>query len=163
VLARIFVPLFLAAFAAFLALMAARGRDPFVDRDLLIGFDLMLALVVGLVLYSLSAREPRKQAGIEDWACLLLVVAALVIDGFALRAISGRIESFGASPNKLAALGENILLFVDLAGLAACYSVFLARRRGIEIAVKWQTAFFIPIFAWAGIVAFAFPPIFGFK
>jgi hypothetical protein len=162
VLARIFVPLFLAAFAAFLALMAVRGRNPFVDRDLLIGFDLMLALVVGLALYTLSARVPRKAAGIEDWACLLLIAAALVIDGFALGAIWERIGAYGASPNKLAALGENILLFVDLAGLAGCYAAFLAGRRGIDSAIKWQTAFFLPIFAWALFVALGFPPIFRF-
>jgi hypothetical protein len=163
VLARIFVPLFLAAFAVFLALMAARGRNPFVDRDILIGFDFMLALVVGLALYTLSAREPRKAAGIEDWACLLLVVAALVIDALALGAIWERIGAYGASPNKLAALGENILLFADLAGLAACYAAFLAGRRGVETAVRWQTAFFLPIFAWALFVALGFPPIFGFR
>jgi hypothetical protein len=160
VLARIFAPLFLVALAAFLAATAARGRDPFAQRELLIAFDFMLALVLGLVLFSLSAREPRRPAGFEDWAALLLVLTALAIDLFALRAIALRIGSYGWSPNKIAALGENLLLFVDLGGLALGYLLFLGKRRGIEAAVRWQTAFLLPVFAWAAIVALAFPLIF---
>ena len=160
VLAKIFTPLVFAAMAIFLAFMLARGVDPFADRDLLIGFDAMLALVVALVLFTLSARDLRKGKNFGDWMCFLLVIVALVVDCFALRAISVRIGDYGASPNKLAALGENLLFFFDLAGLAFCYAAFLARKRGIDIAVKWQTAFLLPIFAWAAFVALAFPMIF---
>lgn len=160
VLARIFTPLVFAAMAIFLAFIPIKGVDPFADRNLLIGFDAMLALVVALVLFTLSARDPRKEKNFGDWMCFLLIVVALTVDCFALRAISLRIGDYGASPNKLAALGENLLFFFDLAGLAFCYAAFLLGKRGIESAVKWQTAFLLPIFAWAAFVALAFPLIF---
>ena len=146
--------------AIFLAFIPVKGVDPFADRNLLIGFDAMLALVVALVLFTLSARDPRKEKNFSDWMCFLLVIVALAVDCFALRAISLRISDYGASPNKLAALGENLLFFFDLAGLAYCYAAFLLKKRGIESAVKWQTAFLFPIFAWAAFVALVFPLIF---
>ena len=57
VLKRIFTPLFGLLLLAFLATMAWTGSPINVKREILIGFDL-LAVVVGLVLYAASARDP---------------------------------------------------------------------------------------------------------
>jgi hypothetical protein len=56
ILAKIFSPLFLISMIAFLTAMIATGKSPFAERDFLIGFDLMLVIVLGLVLYVISAR-----------------------------------------------------------------------------------------------------------
>ena len=65
---------------------------------MLIGFDLLLVLVVGLVLYSVSARDPQAPPDVFDALQLLLVVSALVVDAVALAAIAARISEFGFTP-----------------------------------------------------------------
>ena len=85
VLAKIFSPLFLITMSAFLVVMLITGKSPFMDRNFLIQFDLMLALVLGLVLYVISARDMHDKVNLFDYLNLALITAALVIDGVADR------------------------------------------------------------------------------
>ena len=128
VLTRLFTPLFTVLLLVFLATMAWTGSPIDVKREVLIGFDLLLVLVVGLVLYAASARDPQAPPDLFDGLQLLLVVSALVVDGVALAAIAARISEFGFTPNRVAALGENLILLVNLAWSAWLYARFLRRR-----------------------------------
>ena len=74
VLTRLFTPLFTVLLLVFLATMAWTGSPINVKREVLIGFDLLLALVVGLVLYAASARDPEAPPDFFDGLQLLLVV-----------------------------------------------------------------------------------------
>jgi hypothetical protein len=163
VLTLIFTPLFTLMLLGFLATMAWTGSGIDVKREVLIGFDLLLVVVVGLVLYAISARDPLKAPGLFDALQLLLVVCALLVDAFALWAIAARISEFGFSPNKVAALGENLILLVNLGWSAALYGRFLAGRAAFRQLERWQTAF-LPVYAaWAWIVVVIFPPVFSFR
>jgi hypothetical protein len=163
VLTLIFTPLFTVLLLTFLATMAWTGSGIAVERQVLIGFDLLLALVAGLVLYAISAREPQRAPGLFDALQLLLVVCALVVDAIALWAIASRISEFGWSPNKVAALGENLILLVALGGSAVLYARFLAGRAGFTALERWQTAY-LPVYAlWAWAVVVVFPPLFAFR
>ena len=82
---------------------------------MLIAFDLLLVVVLGLLLYSVSARDPQPPPGLFDVLQVVLVVSALVADAVALSAIAARISEFGFTPNRVAALGENVILLVNLA------------------------------------------------
>ena len=128
VLTRLFTPLFTILLLAFLATMAWTGSPINVKREVLIGFDLLLVVVVGLVLYAASARDPQAPPDFFDGLQLLLVVSALVVDGVALAAIAARISEFGFTPNRVAALGENLILLVNLAWSAWLYARFLRHR-----------------------------------
>ena len=64
VLTRVFTPFFTILLLTFLATMAWTGKPIDVQRNVLIAFDLLLVLVVGLVLYAASARD--LHAG-TDW------------------------------------------------------------------------------------------------
>ncbi len=162
VLTRLFTPLFAAVLIAFLATMVWTGSGINVDREVLIGFDLLLALVLGLLLYAVSARDPHAPPDAFDGLQLLLVVSALVVDGVALAAIAGRISEFGFSPNRVAALGENLILLVNLAWSAWLYARFLSGRGTFSALERWQTDY-LPVYAvWAGFVVVAFPPLFGY-
>ena len=162
VLTRLFTPLFAAMLLAFLATMAWTGSGIGVEREVLIGFDLLLALVLGLLLYAVSARDAHAPPDAFDALQLLLVVSALVVDGVALAAIAGRISEFGFSPNRVAALGENLILLVNLAWSAWLYARFLAGRGSFSALERWQTDY-LPVYAvWAGFVVVAFPPLFGY-
>lgn len=163
VLTKIFTPLFTALLLVFLATMAWTGSPIKVEREVLIVLDLLLALVVGLVLYAASAREPDAPPGFFDGLQLLLVTCALVVDGAALAAIAARISGFGFTPNRMAALGENLILLVNLAGSAWLYARFLLRKGSFAALERWQIAYLPVYFIWAALVVIFFPPLFGYR
>jgi hypothetical protein len=163
VLTRLFTPLFTVLLLVFLATMAWTGSPIKVERQVLIGFDLLLALVVGLVLYAASARDPQAPPDFFDALQLLLVVSALVVDAVALAAIAARISEFGFTANKVAALGENLILLVNLAWSAWLYARFLRRRVSFAALEGWQVAYLPVYVVWAAIVVVLFPPLFGYR
>mgnify|MGYP001154457918 CR=1 FL=1 len=83
-------------------------------------------------------------------------------DVVALSGIVGRLTTYGTSPNKLAALGENILLMGSLLLLAVGYARFLSGRTTYQTVIDWQMRFLPAHAVWAAFVALAFPPFFGF-
>ena len=163
VLTRLFTPLFTILLLAFLVTMAWTGSPINVKREVLIGFDLLLAVVVGLVLYAASARDPQAPPDFFDGLQLLLVVSALVVDAVALAAIAARITEFGFTPNRVAALGENLILLANLTWTAWLYASFLRRSGSFAALEQWQIAY-LPVYAiWAALVVIVFPPVFGFR
>ncbi len=163
VLTRLFTPLFTVLLLVFLATMWWTGRPINVERQVLIGFDLLLVLVIGLVLYAASARDPQAPPGFFDGLQFLLVVSALMVDGVALAAIAARISEFGFTPNRVAALGENLILLVNLAWSAWLYASFLRRRGSFAALERWQIAY-LPVYSvWAALVVIMFPPLFGYR
>ena len=60
----------------------------------------------------------------------------------------------------LIALGENVLLLVNLAWSAVLYIRFLGGRGSFTSLERWQTNY-LPVYAaWAAIVVIVFPPLF---
>jgi len=162
VLTKLFTPLFTAALLAFLIAVVWTTAGIDVEREALILFDLLLVVVLGLLLYSMSARDPLAPPGLFDKLQLALVVSALVIDVLVLLAIAGRISEFGTTPNKAAALGENIVLLVNLAWSAWLLLGFVRRRTPFATLERWQTGY-LPVYAgWAWIVVLVLPPLFSF-
>jgi hypothetical protein len=160
VLTRLFTPLFVTLLFAFLGTMLWTGRGIDISRDVLIAFDLLLVVVLGLLLYSVSARDPQSRPGTFDVVQVVLVIGALLVDAIALWAIAARISEFGFSPNRVAALGENLILLVNLAGAAVLYIRFLRGRGSFASVERWLTNY-IPVYAvWAAIVVIVFPPVF---
>ncbi len=162
VLTRLFAPLFAALLLAFLVAMAVTGRGIDVGRGVLIFFDVLLALILGLVIYSVAARDRRAPPGLFDIVLMVLIGAALLVDVLVLGAIAERLSDLGTTPNRIAAVGENLVLLGNLAWSAWLYAGFLRDRRPFSTLERWQTAY-APVYAvWAAVVVVAFPPIFGF-
>jgi len=162
VLTRVFTPFFTILLLTFLATMAWTGKPIDVQRNVLIAFDLLLVLVVGLVLYAASARDLNAPPNLFDRLQLLLIVSALLVDALALAAIAARISDFGFTPNRVAALGENVILLVNLAWSAVVYARFLSGHGSFAALERWQTAY-LPVYsAWAAFVVIAFPPLFSY-
>ena len=61
VLTRVFTPLFAATLLVFLGAVIWTNNGIDVERDALILFDLLLVIVLGLLLYAISARDPRPR------------------------------------------------------------------------------------------------------
>jgi hypothetical protein len=162
VLTRLFTPLFVALLLAFLGTVLWTGRGIDIQRNVLIAFDLLLLVVLGLLLYSISSRDPRSPPGVFDGLQVVLVISALLANGLALWAIAARISEFGFTPNRVAALGENVLLLVNLAWSVVLYARFLRGRGSFAALEKWQTGYLTVYSAWAAAVVILFPPLFGF-
>lgn len=162
VLTRVFTPLTVAMLLVLLAVLATAGGFVDIDRNLLILMDAILVLVLCLLLYSISARDPLAPPGLFDALQVALVIAALAVDAVMLTAMLARIAEFGYSPNKIAALGLNLLLLVHLLRAAWLAVGFLRGRLPFAAVERWQTRY-LPVYgAWAAVVVVVFPPAFGF-
>lgn len=171
VLTKLFTPLFTLLLLAFfvagllqagLVEPAEGGIEMFGQRDLLIIFDVVLVVVLGLLLYAMSAREPLAPPSWFDRLQLVMVIAAILVDLLVLFAMIGRIAEYGASPNKLASLGLNLILLANLSGAAWLQLRFLLGRTPWDRLERWQTGF-IPVYlVWSTIVVVVFPPLFGY-
>jgi hypothetical protein len=159
----VFTPLFAVILVAAAVTYAATGIGGAFDRELLGVFDGLLVVVLGLVLYGMSARDPSTSPGWTDRVQLVAVACALVLNGMVLGSMVARVGELGFTPNRVAALGLNLVLLVNL-GVAAWLSVrFVAGRVGFHRLERWQTAY-LPVFAvWATAVVVVLPPLFAFS
>jgi len=94
---------------------------------------------------------------------VVLLVSALLADSVALWAIGGRISELGFTPNRVAVLGMNVILLVNLAWSAVLYIRFLRGNSGsFGTLERWQTNY-LPVYSvWAAIVVVVFPPLFAY-
>jgi hypothetical protein len=162
VLTTLFTPLFAVMLTVAAAIYAVTGAAGEFDRELLGVFDALLVVVLGLVLYAMSAREAAAPSGVMDRVQLLAVVSALVLDLMVLGTMVARIGDLGLTPNRVAALGLNLVLLANLAGAAWLSLRFLRGRVAFHRLERWQTSY-LPIFAlWVAAVVVLLPPAFAF-
>lgn len=161
-LARLFSPLFTIVLITFLGTLLYTGRALEIERDVLIAFDMLLVVVLGLLLYSISARNPESSPGIFDIIQIVLLISALIADVIALWAISERITELGFTPNRVVALGMNIILLTNLAWSAGLYIRFLRGRASFSLLEKWQTDYIPMYVVWAVFVVIVIPIVFGY-
>jgi hypothetical protein len=162
VLTMLFTPLFAIMLAAAAVTYAVTGLGEAFDRDLVSVFDALLVVVLALVLYGMSARDPSTSPDWMDRIQLVAVVSALVLDVMVLGTMIARIGDLGFTPNRTAALGLNLVLLVNLAGAAWLSVRFLTARTRLHRLERWQTNY-LPVFAlWAATVVVILPPVFAF-
>jgi hypothetical protein len=159
-LTRLFTPLFTLLLVAFLIAIPASGRGLEFHRELIFALDVVLAVVLGLVLYALSARDPERGPGPFDALQCMLVIAALLVDAAVLWTMAARISEFGFTPNRVAALGMNLVLLVNLSWSALLCFRFVRGSGEIAALVRWQMRY-LPVHAtWAALVVVVLPLVF---
>jgi hypothetical protein len=163
VLTLLFTPLFAAMLSVAVVVYAATGLGDAFDRDLVSVFDALLVVVLGLVLYGMSAREPSATAGWIDRIGLVAVVGALALDLMVLGTMAARIGDLGFTPNRAAALGLNLVLLVNLAGAGWLALRFLTGRARLHRLERWQTGYLPVLAAWAAAVVLVLPLAFAFS
>jgi hypothetical protein len=162
VLTAIFTPLFAVMLVVAAVGYAITGLDDF-NRDLLAVFDVLLLVVLGLVVYGISARSSVRAAGAMDVIRFIAVVAAIVLDVVVLIAMFARVGDLGFTANRVAALGLNVVLLVNLLGTAWFTGRLLAGRGPAVQLERWQTGY-LPVFAaWLLVVIVVLPPLFSFS
>jgi hypothetical protein len=162
VLTMLFTPLFAVMLVCSAVVYAVTGLGDAFDRDLVSIFDVLLVVVLALVLYGMSAREPSASPEWMDRIQLVAVVSALLLDLMVLGAMIARIGDLGFTPNRTAAVGLNLVLLVNLAWAAWLSGRFLRGQARFHQLERWQTTY-LPVFAlWATAVVVILPPLFGF-
>lgn len=162
VLTRVFTPLFAVMLIGWAVAYAVTGIAAVFDRELLAVFDALLIVALGLVLYGISARDPSEPPGLADGIQLVAVGGALVLDSMVLWSMLARIADLGFTPNRVAALGLNLVLMVNLVWAAWLSIRFLRRSVPFHRLERWQTAY-LPVYPlWASVIALGLPLVFGF-
>jgi hypothetical protein len=162
VLTMIFTPLFAVMLTVSAVVYAVTGLGGAFDRELLGIFDALMVVVLGLVLYGMSARDPSTSPGWMDRIQLVAVGSALILDLMVLGSMVARIGELGFTPNRTAALGLNLVLLANLAGAAWLSTRFLTGHGTFHRLERWQTTY-LPVFAlWAATVVVILPPLFAF-
>jgi hypothetical protein len=163
VLTMIFTPLFaLMLVGAVVSYLAVGIRGEF-NRDLLAGFDVLLLVVLGLVVYGISARQPGRASRFSDVVRLVAVVAALMLDVIVLAQLIARVGDYGFTPNRIVALGLNLVLLVNLVVTAVLQLRMLAARGTAFDLERWQTRYLTVFAVWAAAVVLVLPPLYGFS
>jgi hypothetical protein len=162
VIAKIFSPLVFVMLVIYLVALIYSGKDPYNDREFLLIFNALLIGVMAIIFFSVAEPKVTKSK-METWILFLLSGVTVVVNSIALSAIVFRISEFGVTPNRIAILGANILILVNL--LLVTAQLFRVVSKKAELTgVGKVIAFYLPVyFIWAAIVTFLFPFIFRFQ
>ena len=161
-IARIFTPIIFVTLLVFLSTLIYTGVNIYNDRNFLLLFNILLIAVMSIILFSLTEVTNNASSKINLIILLGLALLTIIANAIALSAISFRLSEFGLSPNRLAVLGANLLMFAHL--LLVSYGLIKnlngkATLQNVEATI----ASFIPVYAiWAAFISFVLPFIFQF-
>jgi hypothetical protein len=159
-IAKIFSPLVLTTLLVYLITIIWVGKNPFMDRNFLIAFNGVLLGVLAVTIFSITESGTDEKKNISDYINFALIVLALIIDSVALSAIVFRVTSYGITPNRLAVLGVNILIWANLIWIMVPYMRFLQNKTGPST-IQDAVTKYLPVYGlWAAFVTFTFPFIF---
>ncbi len=163
VIAKIFTPLVLITLVIYLLAIVVSGKDPYNDREFLMIFNALLVGVMALIFFSIAETSRSSKSNSGMMVLLALSVVTIIVNGIALSAIVFRLYEWGITPNRLAILGGNILMFAHLLVITKNIFKFVKDKVGLN-SIEKSIAIFLPVYAlWTIVVTFIFPLIFRFK
>ena len=159
-IAKIFSPVVLVTLIAYLIAVLVMGSNPFMDRDFLLSFNLVLIGVLIVAIFSITEMEEKSTKNVFDWILLFLLSLAILTDTVALAAIIFRLGSYGLTPNRLAVLGVNTVMLFHLGWIDHNLAKFMLGKIDRQPILAAMTQY-LPIYgAWAIVVIFLFPLLF---
>lgn len=163
VIARIFTPIVFVTLLIFLFAIIYTGKNLYNDRNFLLIFNALLIGVMAIILFSVTAATKNANEKLNLLFLFGLSALTIILNGIALSAIAFRLVEFGITPNRIAVLGANLLIFINL--ILVAHKLFLILKGKSEVQkVENVIALFIPIYGiWTALVTFLFPLLFNFK
>ena len=163
VIARIFTPLVTVMLLVFLGALIYTGKDPYNDRQFLLVFNGILIGVMALLVFSVSESTKASASQFQRLALVGLAFLAIIDNGIALSAIAFRLFELGITPNRLAVLGSNVLVLLNLILVTRQLIGLLKGDKNLGDVEAGMTRF-LPYYAlWAAIVSFVFPFVFSYQ
>ncbi|MBM3178250.1 MAG: hypothetical protein FJZ78_09610 [Bacteroidetes bacterium] len=157
-IARIFSPIVLLMLTVYMTTMIFSEKNLFTDREILLMFNLMLAGVLALILFSLSSAG----GSFLNWVLMLLSYVAIVVNLVAFFAIAYRLFELGVTPNRLAVFGANALFLANLFWMSFRLTGLVAGKQTKEQVLGAMNGFLPAYLVWALFVVIGFPIIFSF-
>ena len=163
IIAKIFTPLVCINLFIYVLTMIITKKFPYQDRNLLLLFNVLLIGVMALILFTIAETASSPKSKFNLVMLFILSILTIIVNGIALYAISFRINEYGISPNRIAVLGSNLLIFINLLKVAYQLYSSIFKNEVVE-AIEDSIARYLPIYGiWAGIVAFIIPILFQLK
>lgn len=163
VIARIFTPLVLAMLLIYLTAIVYSGKNPYNDREFLLIFNVLLVGVLAIIFFSIIEMSKRGKSRLGTAMLSALAILTMVVNAIALSAILMRIAEWGITPNRIAVLGSNVLVLVNLVlvtgQLLRAHSGKIELTRAASAIVRYMPIYLL----WALVVTFLFPFLFGFR
>lgn len=164
-IARIFTPLFLITTIAYLIIMVIYQKNPFGDREYLVALNILLIVVLGLLIFTIAERNISSAPSTNDYLNIGLALTTIILDSIALSASVFRTASdtYGLTPNRIAILGINLLVFFHLLGILINYVRFVWKGEPFVKLENW-IAGYLPYYAiWAILISISLPILFWYK
>jgi uncharacterized membrane protein len=123
----------------------------------------MLLGVMATIVFSVSEASGSIKRKFSELVLFILSLVTLIINLIALSAIFYRLGEFGLTPNRLAVLGSNIMIFINL--ILITIDLFKINFKKAEPEkVELTISKYLPVYViWVLIVVFGFPLFFGMK
>ena len=129
IIAKIFTPLVFINLFIYLSAMVYTKKYPYQDRNVLLLFNVLLMGVMALILFSIAEAGKATKNKFSLIVLFGLSALTLIVNAIALSAIVYRINEFGFSANRIAVLGGNLLIFINL--VLVSYKLFLTSFKKI--------------------------------
>lgn len=161
-IARIFTPLVFVTLLVFLIAIIYTGKNVYNDRNFLLLFNGLLIAVMAIILFSVTEITKNTAGKLNLFILFGLSLLTIILNGIALSAIAFRLSEFGITPNRIAVLGANLLIFLNL--LFVAYQLFRILKGKANVQqLENSIAQFIPVYGiWSAVVTFLFPLLFHF-
>jgi hypothetical protein len=123
----------------------------------------MLIGVMTIIVFSISETSIHSKEKFNEMILFFLSIITLIIDLIALSAIFYRLGEYGVTPNRLAILGSNILILLNL--ILIMVDLYKINFKQEEITkVGLTISKYLPVYLiWILIVIFGFPLLFGMR
>jgi hypothetical protein len=163
VIAKIFTPLVLVTLLGFLFAVLTTSKNIYQDREFLLTFNGLLIGVMAIIIFSVTEAAKSVNNKFNLVMLIALSVLTIIANGIALSAIGFRLMEYGATPNRLAVLGSNILIFLHLIAVSR-QLMLLFRNKANPQQLELTIGYFLPFYSiWAAFVTFILPLLFQFK
>jgi hypothetical protein len=163
IIAKVFTPLAFINLTIYVIAIFYTGKFPQQDRNMLLIFNILLIVILALIFFSIAESAKNDLSRYTKFLLLGLCVLTIIINAIVLNAILVRIFEWGFTPNRVAVLGSNILIFINL--LLVAYQLIGVHRNKKElISVEAVIVRYLPLYGiWAAFICFILPWIFSLQ
>jgi hypothetical protein len=159
-LAKIFTPIMLVLIWAILILALTGYQNPMGDREFLVLINVTILVVLTMGTYVILYR-PRKALGsVLDYLLCAMFAGTFGLGLYALIAVIFRQWTEGITPNRMAMIGLNLVMLVNIAGMVYHEFRFLMRKGESFASAKWLGWYLMIYLFWTAFMVFVFPWIF---
>ena len=163
IVTKLFTPIFFTILLIYFFAILTLAKNPYNDREFLLQFNLVLAIVMASILISISTYSRNSISKMETVLLFSLSLLAILLNGIALSSIFLRILDWGISPNRIAVLIWNMLFMSNLILVAFQFFQIFREKTNIQKIEKGISRFLKVYSFWIMFVTFIFPILFDFQ